>query len=875
MPVYTIRLEDGRRADIRAPDQAAAVAAAVNIPKLEGEKADYQRELVKGRERNALHRKDSERFGLGGFNALSEGSPLPYADELAGVVGGIGNEAANLVRRFARKPTVSSRAVYEGIRDASNEWDSETKRLHPIAAPMGTLLSGLATGPGKAGVGMLAQNLGRKEAIKQAVKVGGITGAAAGAGEGRTVPERLLNAVVGGGIGAGTGGLLEGVALPAAGYLGRVGGGVIKDAVRVFKKPVAAEEAAKGTRSAIEILQRKGLTAANVPEKAAPYGRVTPTAAELGGKETERNTAVIARRGGKTGDAASDIVAARNEGRPGRILDAINEELGVNAKRAQGDVDDTVEMGRRLADPEYDIVRANEAGIWSPELEELSQRPIIREAMANARLLGQDTGRGSEGLAMGNVDVPSRPVGPHDANMVMPPSSMPVPRGPAEPPPQGRSALTFLRDKGHGIAEDMVGEAQQAGLRLGARSGGAELRDMANRLEEGGYTPRRLEDHEVLPWLEEHGRTTYAREADAAALQRHEARKSAEEFNARGGDPNDPSLPNPEDYGNAGPAPERPMQEPAHMTAPTGESWDIVQRTLDSMVKRDPITKQVIRHGDEGLKNERARVASNDLRRVIVGDDVSPGQVPHLREARAVAHDAQSIRDAFERGRGWLVKGSTRDFGKYLGSLTSAAQKKAFKEGKTVTSSALKEAAKSAMATDLYEMWSTGQVKAGRFGTDRIKSRMKLMFGDKEAERFITQLKKEAELAASGGRIAPQGGSATAGLGEGGKELDAASQFGAVGRIAGKVARGKLWDAAGDTLGTMAAYGKSAGMSEEARDAFGKVMLMEPDELAKELAHYESLTGPIKQAVSMRARMLGMTSGVVAGEALGGDRPDR
>lgn len=861
MSVYTIQLPDGRKAKVQAPDEKAALDAANRIPALSGEKADYQRELVKQRGFNATRRKADE-GGLthGVMPAFNGQAPLPILDEIAGGVGAIGNEATNLYRRATGKPTVSSRGVYEGIRDASNEYDAETRRLHPVASLTGGLLTGLATGPGKAAAlkgGALLAPLTKGQAVKQAVKVGAGTGAAYGALEGRTLGERLENAEKGLVVGAGTGGLLEGVATPLVKAGASKAVALARDVAGAFKKPDAVKEAARGTRSAVEILQRKGLSADLIEAEADELRKRGTMAAERAGKDVETQLGMTARRGGATGDEVSNRVRERAEAAPDRMLADLEDSLGIDAARAQAGIEEQGELGRALAKDDYAAIDANPAGIMTDELQEIMQRPDVAAAIERVKRSGKNAGREGEGLALGTVDVPSKPVGPDDLGL--PSTEMAVPRGPAEPPGRGPSALTFLRMTGHGITDELGGEAAQAGLRLGARKGGAEMNDMAIRLHEAGYTPRVLDETEMAELLESGSATKlFSREPDAGAQSRYEARQAAEDFNARGGDPNDPEIPHPDQYGDVGPAPERPLTEPAKMTAPTGESWVRIKRTLDKLVKRDPVTKRVIRTGEEGLFNDDMATLSRDL------NEAMKTSIPNYREAVGKAAEPFALEDAFSRGADFLTKGSEGQFAKSWKSLKSDGEREAFKSG---------------VASNLYEMWSQGQLKAGRIKTPRMMGKLELAFGRKQARDMVARLEQEAKLAASGSRIAPNGGSATYGLGAAEADAGEAIQTGALGRITGKLFTGHPLQAAGDALSTVAGAGRkyaaTAGMSEAARDAYGKVLMMGPDELIPLLREFESMPPPAQAAIRERALALGLIGGQTAGVGVAGDRPDR
>lgn len=851
MAVYTIQLADGRKARIDAPDQASAVKAAQAIPALKGEQADYQRELMKRRQANTSRRAmDEGGLTRGVSPAITGAAPIPIVDEGVGILRGLGNEVANVGRRVGGQPTVSSRAIYEANRDAENEYEAQTKQLHPIAGNLGTLLTGLAVRPvaGAAGVpsGM--------DALWRAVGTGGMVGAASGAAEGRSVGERAMNAVVGGAIGAGTGGVLEGVVAPAATAAVKTGAKVAKDVVRAVAKPSAEKEAASGTKTALALMNRKGLTADAVAA-AAPQmkARGELPAEVLGpGNELERQLAATARRGGKTGEALTQKIQERSEAAPDRMLQDMEESLKIDPARATADVASQVELGKQIAGPLYQEIDANPAGIMSPELERLMALPEVQTAIEKVQRSGRIAGREGSGMAMGSVDVPSQPVGPEDLGF--PAQEMPVPRGPAQPPSRGPDLRQFLRQGGLGL-DDVGGDLAGQGVRINLRQGGRSLDDAALASWEAGYFPELQQRPTINQFLDAvtDQRPRYARQADPAAQQRFEARAAAEDFNQQGGDAS--TLPHPEDYGNVQ-APERPLTEPARVEAPTGESWIRVKRTIDKLVKRDPVTKQVIRTGPEGLFNDDLATLSSRLNNEL------KNAIPNYREASAGYAEPLAIEDAFTRGQKFGTRGAEGEFRKAWQSLKTEAEREAFKSG---------------VASNLYELWSQGLLKAGRIKNPRMQGKLELAFGRQGARDFIAKLDQEARLAASGNRLKPTGGSPTMGLGMAAQEADRGLSPTQILGMGARALRNPL-GAVGDAFGAAAAYGRTAGMSEEARDAFGRILMMGPDELIPLLRDFEKQPPGIQEALRavLSARNdTGFTGGLAAGTALGGDRPDR
>jgi hypothetical protein len=793
---------------------------------------------------------------VGKINDALTGQPvLPVLDEIAGGLAAGGNELVNRVWRQPRgeKP-VSSEAIYRANVDDFREEAEKKRRAAPVSSAIGGFLSGLpaapealgakalaaAPGAAEAAPGLLAKAAGYGRNVAKGAGIGAAYGGAYGAADAEE-GERLEGAGQGALLGGLTGGALETVA-PVVTKGAKLGYGAAKDLLRAAKKPTAEAEREAGTATARAILERKGLTADEAASRAAAYGDgLDPMAAELAGKDVEGLLAATARRPGATGDLAMARKLERQEGAPERVLKYARDDLGVNPATAQGDMDETVRLGRALADPEYAAMRANKSGIWNDQLQEISQRPNVRKAMASVEAMRASEGRAGQGLAYGTVDVPSSPVGPDDLSFAATgaPDSMPVPRGPAEAPTRGPSALTALRQTGKGMSADL----DQQGLRLGQRGGGAELNDMAIRLHEMGFTPRVLDESEMASLLEgPQARSLFAQEADAGAQQRFEARRAAEEFNARGGDPS--ALPHPDDYGDAGMAPERPLTEPARQQAPTQESWDDILAAMDDLVERDQLSGKEVRTGPTGRANRAVGVETRDLRNALIGDE---GAAPELKAARAVSSDYMGLSGAYERAKGRLTKGTFGDLKKVFDSAKSPAEQ---------------DAMRGAIANDIYEMWQQGQVKAGRVKTPRVQGKLELMFGKKGAKAFVSRIEQEAQLAASASRIAPTGGSPTFGLLEGGAEADrAAITAGRWKRAGGKLLSKNPLGALGEVASLPFDYAKSAGLSQGARDRLGEILMMGPDELVPLLREWEKQPEPVQRALIERAAALGLVSG--------------
>ena len=155
MPIYRFQMPDGRVARVQAddPDTASQYAgtltatapkpgASQNKPgRSAAEQQDYETELAKAR---ALNTKGAFGQGpgptsgaLGKLNSFAAGEVGPIAGEIIGGLSAGGNALVNLFRPEGQK--VSSRAIYEANRDATDEETARETDANPISAGTGSV----------------------------------------------------------------------------------------------------------------------------------------------------------------------------------------------------------------------------------------------------------------------------------------------------------------------------------------------------------------------------------------------------------------------------------------------------------------------------------------------------------------------------------------------------------------------------------------------------------------------------------------------------------------------------------------------------------------------------------------------------------------
>lgn len=568
MGKYEVALPDGRMAVIEADTPDAALAYAETVPKSKkaAEKSTYSAELMKQRKELAASRKTIR--SVGGEGVLAAATPImsPIMGEVAGGAYALGNEAANLFRAPDEK--VSSRAVYEGNRDAVDEDAKDLRANYPglslagdiygavrgggLLAKGGKFLAGLkpvaaATKAAKATKAAQVASKATAAATKAAPRTtryvtrvakasasGAAGGAAYGATEGRTAQERAKNAGKGAAFGAGAGVLLEGVGAPAVERLGKVAKDVARPALDRLRGPAAAKarDAKRAAANAAMMAKDKGVT----PEAmdALKDEGLDATLAEAMGTEGVNTQMSLARRPGGTGDAMRAQVRERNMAQPGGIFADTESMLGVNPQHAARDVEAMVEAGKERAGPLFDEALAGEHGVTTPEIERLLATKYGRKLAAGVEERAQKFGDEASGLTMGRVAVPEPVPGAHpmdapdvgdelvragDAPPDLGPAPVvPIPRAPSQEP-QGRGLSLSEWFKQRGGLKTPSGELGTRGLpeTMGSRSrltpGGTGEDEMAMAARDAGYFP----DWDVPPTRDD---LLDALAADAAGIKK-------------------------------------------------------------------------------------------------------------------------------------------------------------------------------------------------------------------------------------------------------------------------------------------------------------------------------------------------------------------
>lgn len=299
-----------------------------------------------------------------------------------------------------------------------------------------------------------------------------------------------------------------------------------------------------------------------------------------------------------------------------------------------------------------------------------------------------------------------------------------------------------------------------------------------------------------------------------------------------------------DDVLNAGEQPEglglklvqRPMggggtiDEYIELNAPKAATWDKVRKATSNQVERNPLTGKML-PDSQSAGNRNVGVAARDLTKAM--KDTIPGYAKAMDEAG----DYMSVSGTFDRARGALFGNvTTRDFGKMFAGARTAPER---------------DAIRSAMAADLYELAERGLLSPKRVLTPRAMGKLRLAFGAK-ADDLVNRLRAEQRVQGIDRRIMPGSGSPTAELTEAMRVQD-----GVVGPVA-QLAQGRPVAAFGTAVANVLRSAlKRPGLSEMERNELGRLLMMSPEELQA------FLSSPAGRQTSQRLGLSGPAAGVL------------
>lgn len=289
------------------------------------------------------------------------------------------------------------------------------------------------------------------------------------------------------------------------------------------------------------------------------------------------------------------------------------------------------------------------------------------------------------------------------------------------------------------------------------------------------------------------------------------------------GEPFDPNAYAITDFNEAG--------DPVIGPVPTWKTWDAAKVGLDNMLDayRDKTTGRV--HLDK-MGN-----AINEVRKSLLNE--LDGVNPAYKDARAKAGDYLGMQDAFQRGGDMLFNRNVteRQFSDTFARLTDADR----------------EAAKGGIANKLFNAAQNGQLKPAMLSSPRVKAKLEIALGKDKAANFMQGVQQEARMVMDSRRMKPGFGSPTAELNAAMAEQDGANgvMSNAVKYGMDAVQRGPI-RAAISAAGNQLAKIPATGMRIPVRDEAGRLLMMQPDELAKYMREIGVGTRPFLRGVPLK-----------------------
>lgn len=337
----------------------------------------------------------------------ASGLTANFYDELRGLVEAGGAKEQDpasllgLIQGIYKKTTGNEGADerYNAAVSRERELTKTAEEQHPVASMAGNVAGAIALPIGAAGsAGTLPARIGRGAAV--GAGVGGVSGL----GDGETLPDRISKGLTGAAIGGAVGG-----ALPV------VVEGVIRGA-RAATSPVA--NILRGIRNPDDEAARRVATSIERDMQADPNAVSRLTAQEFAASRQAGGPATIMDVGGETTRALARSAANTSPEGRAALGRTINDRFEGQSERVTGWLRNTfhfpdanaqsqalTEAAKSVNKPAYAKAYAEgRAGVWDDELSELSQAPIVQDAVAAATRQAKNKSAGG----VLNASTPSR-----------------------------------------------------------------------------------------------------------------------------------------------------------------------------------------------------------------------------------------------------------------------------------------------------------------------------------------------------------------------------------------------------------------------------------------------------------------------------------
>jgi hypothetical protein len=258
---------------------------------------------------------------------------------------------------------------------------------------------------------------------------------------------------------------------------------------------------------------------------------------------------------------------------------------------------------------------------------------------------------------------------------------------------------------------------------------------------------------------------------------------------------------------------------------PTAAAWDIIKKNVANQVERDPFGKVIPDSVSRG--NYNVGVANKDLTASL------RTSIPGYGDALDSAGDYLTLNKAFNTGQDFILKPgiTAQQVADHVAKL-SPAEAQAFKGG---------------IANKLFDTAQNGKLSPTIFDRPIVRQKLVAALGQDDANSFLANMKTEAQLKQSGARMMPGTGSITSDVtnttGEQNQSADALMDAIYAGA---HLAYGNKLGFGTRALSAMRRMGmtRSGGMSEATRNEAGRLLMMNPSDLANHLESLGALANP-------------------------------
>ena len=722
-----------------------------------------------GEIRLAANQRDGDTF----LGDVATSATAPFNGLLAGGVAGAEQGLYNIgARAFGAPVGVTAGQRAEAAYEATKVAQASRDQADPVGSLVGQLGGGLALGAGTEGAGTAAATGLLAQAPRLAAGGGVLAGAAriaapafayGAAGADGGLGQRAMSGAETAGAALGTAGLLHGAG---------VVGGALGQKLGLDKLVQGAGPWAD--RQAAGYLSRVMKESEVTPDQVRTTAAAAPlmTGAEAMGQNAVASAASLARDNGTTSALANSTLAPRAAARADRLMGEIGGITGVQPAAARGDLDGMIAAKRAAVDPQYAALRADDAPVWSPRLQQVMNTPVGRQAATDAYTsLANDPDAPpteSVGLVLDHAGNPgiADPAAAASARSGQDRTDQVLNllrRGANVRPNSGPSLLQFVGHNG-GLADDggevsaMDGDLWHKGKpyqRKIIQPGGLGLEAMAQKAYDAGYFP----DVQAPSWEssdnmhpvggqdlldamrgELAGSPRYASFDPDRADLRARMDDTQEVLDHLGIDLGRVSNADakramqahflgqsPPDLSASKPPPADETYGPTGLTigkAPTFTTWETVKRALDARVERDPFGRPL--PDSQSLGNTNIGKAGAALRNELVRIK------PAYGEALDQAGDYLGARSIHGVLKGKLFSGGFSG-GDMTGALDDASPFE-------------RQAAQAAALGDIYDTARRGALTPRLLSRGDVQDKLSVLFGPDAAARMGAAADREAEL---------------------------------------------------------------------------------------------------------------------------------